>query len=294
LIGPSERSVHFELENDIAFITLCRPPVNALGLDVRRELRLALERAAGDTGALAVILLGAGAGFSAGGDRCEIRTEDAVAVPRLTLDLHPMLELMNKPIVAAAHGYALGGGLETMLACHFRVACADTQIGLPEITAGIVPLSGTQRLPRLLTMADSIEVVLSGRKRLAHEFARTALFDRLVGARDIRGLRVAAIEVARMALSRGPPYPLVRHLPIMDTTPAAALHAARRESPEAVDRHLRHAALDALAAAVLARTFDEGMRIATNICDSVLAGARDQDRPSTSLLWAPSSGGPSR
>jgi enoyl-CoA hydratase len=272
---PSKQAVQFELQDAVAFITLCRPPVNALGLDVRRELRSALERAAGDSGARAVILSGAGPGFSAGGDRCEIPTGGALAVPRLTLDLHPMLERMNKPVVAAAHGYALGGGLETMLACHFRVACADTLIGVPEITAGIVPLSGTQRLPRLLTMAESIDVILSGRKRPAHEFARTALFDRLVGGGDVRELRAAAIEVARTALARGPPYPLIRHLPIVDTSAAAALRAARRESPATVDPHLWHAALDALDAAVRARSFDEGMRIATDICDGVLARARD-------------------
>lgn len=296
---PSKQAVQFELKDDVAFITLCRPPVNALGLHVRRELRSALERAAGDSGARAVILSGAGRGFSAGGDRCEIPTGGALAVPRLTLDLHPMLERMNKPVVAAAHGYALGGGLETMLACHFRVACADTLIGLPEITASIVPLSGTQRLPRLLTMVESIEMIMSGRKRPAREFAHTALFDRLIDADDVGEVRAAALETARNALARGPPYPRVRDLPIMDTSAVAALRTARRESPETADRHLRHAALDALAAAVRARSFDEGLRAATNICDAVLASARDaadrdHGRPSTSSLSAPSKGGARR
>ncbi|HEY3654392.1 MAG TPA: enoyl-CoA hydratase/isomerase family protein [Steroidobacteraceae bacterium] len=267
-----EPLVKIELESGIAFITLCRPPVNALGLDLRRALRSALEHAAGNSEVLAVIVLGSRRGFSAGGDKREICSGEAVAAPRLTLDLHPLLEQMHKPVVAAVHGYALGGGLETVLACHFRVACADAEVGLPEITAGIVPLSGTQRLPRLLRMAEAVQVILSGRKRPAREFAHTALFDRLVGAGDMHELRAAAIDLARTAMAHGPPYPLVRHLPIVDASADAVLRRSRRELPESVDRYLRYAALDALTAAVQSRSFDEGMGIATSICDGVLAG----------------------
>jgi enoyl-CoA hydratase len=264
-----------EVVDGIAVIALCRPPANALGLDLRRALHSALGSAAGNHAVRAVILSGAGGGFSAGGDRREIQTGEVLDWPRLTLDIHPVIEQMAKPVVAAAHGYAVGGGLETMLACHFRVSCADTQIALPEIAAGIVPLSATQRLPRLLTMTDAIDLILSARKRPASDFAHTALFDRIVGARNVAALRAAAMDVAHRALQEGPPYPSVRQRSCVDGAEAIPIIAGARQGLSATpDVFLREAALDALAAAAGEPSFDEGMRIATGICERVLAGRR--------------------
>jgi enoyl-CoA hydratase len=268
----TEPPITFEWDDGMGFITLRNPPVNALGLEVRRALQLALRRAASDYDVRAVILMGAGNGFSAGGDKRELLTGGAVTRPRLTLDIHPMIEQMNKPVVAAAHGYAVGGGLETMLACHFRVACADTRIGLPEIAAGIVPLSGTQRLPRVVSMTDAIDMLLSSRKRPASDFAHSGLFDRVVEAGHIGALREAAIDVAKCALLDGLPYPLIRWRPLVDAGVGLSLIAdARAHLPQTRDRHLREAALDALTATVEANSFDEGMAIATRICERVLA-----------------------
>lgn len=276
-VPPSDspdNSVSLDHEADVAFITLSRPPVNALGLQLRRELHSALVRAAEDADIHAIVLQGAGRGFSAGGDRSELLSGEATAAPRLTLDVHPLLEEMSKPVVAAIHGYALGGGLETALACHFRVACADARVGLPEMLAGIVPLSGTQRLPRVMPMATVIDVILSGRRYEAREFVGTALFDRLVDAGNTAALRATAIEVVREALKSGPPYPLIRHRRVLDCNAAGVLDKARARAMEAADRDLRHAALDALAAAYGADSFDAGMSSALMICERLLARAR--------------------
>src|ERR1700736_3422720 len=99
-------SVIVEVVDGIAVIALCRPPVNALGLDLRRALHSALGSADSNNAVRAVILSSARSGFSAGGDRREIQTGEVMGWPLLTLDIYPMIEQMTKPVVAAAHGYS--------------------------------------------------------------------------------------------------------------------------------------------------------------------------------------------
>jgi enoyl-CoA hydratase len=268
--------VDLEINDDIATISLHRPPVNALSVQLRLALLNAIGRAENDHAVGAIILTGCGSGFSAGGDREEIATGAVTSWPRLTLDIHPKLEQMQKPIVAAAHGYAVGGGFETLLACHFRVACADTKLGLPEISAGIVPLSGTQRLPRVLSMVASIDMLLTARKRPARDFSHTGLFDRLVADGDVESLRHAAMEIAHSALAAGPPYPLVRHRKFRDVAAAISLIELTRDQLACTtDVVLREAILDALKAAVTSESFDAGMRIAARICENVLTTRRE-------------------
>src|SRR5882724_10203986 len=194
--------LHCEVVSGIAFITLSHPPVNSFGLGLRRALLAALEDAARTPSAEAIVLSGAGRGFSAGGDIREFGTPDVLAEPRLTLHLHPYIENLEKPVVGALHGFAIGGGLETAMVCHCRVACEDTRIALPEVKLGVIPLSGTQRLPRLIEMDAAIEMILSGQTRQAHDFNGSPLFDRIVGAGDLPGLREAACGVAREILAR--------------------------------------------------------------------------------------------
>ena len=97
-------------KHGLAIITLCNPPVNSFSVSLRRTLLAALTRAKNDATIKAVILAGDGKGFSAGGDIKEFGTPDVTAEPRLTIDLHPFIETLGKPVVAALHGYALGGG----------------------------------------------------------------------------------------------------------------------------------------------------------------------------------------
>jgi enoyl-CoA hydratase len=267
----SRMPLRYEREDNIVVLTLDYLPVNAFGLPLRRAIRASLERVATDEGIDAVVMCGAGRGFSAGGDVRELGTPDVLAEPRLTLHLHPLIEGLGKPVVAALHGYAIGGGLETAMACHYRVASTETRIGLPEVTLGIIPLSGTQRLPRLIGMQGAIELILSGKPVRALELEDSALFDRLVpdGSESVRA---SAVQFAREVVSHRRGAPQVRERAIDVSAAQVALAAARARVTNdgtATDAHRR--ALDALAAAVESATFDEGMSAANAICEELLS-----------------------
>jgi enoyl-CoA hydratase len=270
-----------EVVDGIAFVTLCHPPVNSFGLGLRRALLAALEHVACMPSAEAIVLSGAGRGFSAGGDIREFGTPDVLAEPRLTLHLHPYIENLSKPVVVALHGFAMGGGLETAMVCHGRVACADTRIALPEVKLGVIPLSGTQRLPRLIGMDAAIDMILSGQTRHARDFGGTPMFDRIVGPADIAGSREAACAVAREILARGKPYPVVRNLNVTSVAPGAALAVARERLLHSDAGVAQQGALEAIAAAAQSPDFEAGLRAANAICERLLASDEVQRRGRT-------------
>jgi enoyl-CoA hydratase len=277
----SDALLECEVADGIAFITLCRPPVNSFSIGLRRELLAALERVACTPAVEAVVLSGAGRGFCAGGDIHEFGTPDVLAEPRLTLHLHPYIESLAKPVVVALHGFAIGGGLETAMVCHGRVACADTRIALPEVKLGVIPLSGTQRLPRLIGLDAALDMILSAQTRLARDFEGTPMFDRIVGAADIAGLREAACAVAREILARGRPYPLVRNLSVASVAPGAVLAAARERLLQSNAGDAQQGALEAIGAAVQLQDFEAGLRAANAICERLLASDEVRQRGRT-------------
>jgi 3-hydroxyacyl-CoA dehydrogenase len=143
-------------------------------------------------------LIGAGRSFIAGAD---IRGFDKSRPPpkRRSYDL---LDEVTKPVVAAIHGYALGGGLERALGCHYRVAVADAKVGLPEVLIGILPGGGgTQRLPRLIGPKAALEMIVSGRHVLAPEAKELGIIDEIVDGKDLRG---AAIAYAQRVAGKRP------------------------------------------------------------------------------------------
>src|SRR5580704_7561543 len=135
----------------VGVITVQNPPVNALSSAVLNLLENCLLAGENDPAMQALVLIGAGRTFIAGADINEFL--DVLAGRRALADLHPFLARMedcSKPIVAAIHGNALGGGLELAMAAHYRVATPGAQVGQPETRLGIIPgAGGTQRLPRL-------------------------------------------------------------------------------------------------------------------------------------------------
>jgi enoyl-CoA hydratase/carnithine racemase len=268
----SEPAVLYDRIGGVARITLNHPPVNALCLAVRRGMLAAFERADLDAEVRAVVIEGSGRGFSAGGDIREFGTPAVTAAPRLTLDVQPAIEAMRKPVVAAIRGIALGGGLETAMCCHYRVAAADAIIALPEVSLGIIPLSGTQRLPRLLPLQAAIDVILSGAKHRASDFTGTPLFDRMVaGGADRAALYLAAHALALEAAERGAPYPLVSRRPVVGPSTAAVLEAARTHLDTSGSTAAQRQALLAIAAAVESADFESGLRKANAICEALLA-----------------------
>lgn len=246
----------------VACLTLDNPPVNGLDLALRGAILDAFQRADDDAGVSAVVLSGGGRGFSAGGDIREFGTPAASAAPALSLQVHPVIEAMRKPVVAAIHGFALGGGLETALVCHYRVVEATAKIGLPEVNIGTIPLSGTQRLPRLMPLCTALDLILTGKIALADTLADTALFDRIVPSG-------AALRTAIALASSVSALPLVRQRGLAPD--AGAIADARRQLLERQASVACHKALDAVAAAYAASDFDCGMREARALYASLMA-----------------------
>ncbi|MBV5295675.1 MAG: enoyl-CoA hydratase/isomerase family protein [Curvibacter lanceolatus] len=179
--------------------TVDNPPVNALGVAVRAGLKAAIEAAEADPAVQAVLIVGAGRAFIAGADIREFgKPPQAPSLPEVCRTI----ELCSKPVVAAIHGPALGGGLEIALSAHYRVAMPGSKLGLPEVQLGLIPGSGgTQRAPRLAGIQASVELMLSGRHIGADEAVKLGLVDRVGSAADAltEGLAYAGELLARQA-----------------------------------------------------------------------------------------------
>lgn len=184
------------LHGNLCVLTIRNAPVNALSVAVRRGLLAAIEAAEANPAVHAVVLVGAGQHFIGGADIREFgKPPQAPALP----DLCNRIEACNKPVIAAMHGVALGGGLEIALAAHYRVADAGARFGLPEVQLGLMPgAGGTQRAPRLLGAAAALDLMLSGRQVNAPQALHLGLIDQIGHSDDIlaEGLRYAQ-EVVR-------------------------------------------------------------------------------------------------
>ena len=152
----------YTTEGEVAVIALSNPPVNGLGHELRTGILEGLDRAAADEAVKAVVLIGAGKAFSGGADIREFNTPRLTAEPML-MTVIAAIEQGQKPVIAAIHGMAMGGGLELALGCHFRVASPGAQIALPEVKLGLLPgAGGTQRLPRLVGVETALNLIVSG------------------------------------------------------------------------------------------------------------------------------------
>ncbi|WP_137391167.1 3-hydroxyacyl-CoA dehydrogenase NAD-binding domain-containing protein [Rhodoligotrophos defluvii] len=186
-------------DTGIKLIVIDNPPVNSLGLAVRRMLAAEFAAAANDPNVRAVVLAGAGGRFSAGADIREFNDPGAIAELHLS-DVIDRIEALDKPVVAAVDGVALGGGLELALGCHYRVAAANARIGLTEITLGLLPgAGGTQRLPRAIDFARAIELITSGQMVAASDPRLAGLFDEVTEG----DARAAALDLAARLISDG-------------------------------------------------------------------------------------------
>ncbi|MCC2963281.1 enoyl-CoA hydratase/isomerase family protein [Massilia sp. IC2-278] len=171
-----------EQHGDILLVSIDNPPVNALGVDVRRGLLEAIEAADADPAVKAVLIVGAGRNFIGGADIREFgKPPMAPALP----DVCNRIEASTKPVVAAINGVALGGGLEVALSAHYRVALPTAKFGLPEVALGLLPgAGGTQRTPRLIGAQAALDLMLTGRHASAKEAEKLGLVDRIVEGDD--------------------------------------------------------------------------------------------------------------
>src|SRR6187551_460751 len=147
-------------QGDVLILTSDNPPVNALGAAVRQGLQAGIEQARDDDSIKAVVIACAGKTFFAGADITEFGKP--MQEPSLPL-LVDQIEALDKPVIAAIHGTALGGGLEVALAAHYRIAVPSAKLGLPEVKLGILPgAGGTQRLPRVAGVEFALELAAKG------------------------------------------------------------------------------------------------------------------------------------
>jgi 3-hydroxyacyl-CoA dehydrogenase len=204
---------HYYLTGSVAVISLDRPPLNTLSLPLRAALLEALIAARQDPAVHAVVLRGAGRGFCAGGDVTEF---DGPAIHQEP-QLNPLMALIEdgpKPVVAAVHGMAIGGGLELAMACHARVAALDAQVGLPEVTLGILPgAGGTQRLPRLVGLELAFNLIVLGKIQPARALRDSGLFDLLVDGDPLPEAIELATALARR-VQAGEPLRRTCELPV--------------------------------------------------------------------------------
>lgn len=199
--------IKLEPRDNIAVITVDRPDkLNALNAETVNELRTALEQVVSDANIRAVILTGAGEkSFVAGADIAELAKMTPIGgidVSRQGQDTFRLLETMRKPVIAAVNGFALGGGLELALACHFRIASDHAKFGLPEVKLGIIPgYGGTVRLPRVVGRGRALELILTGEMIDAQEAYRIGLVNRVYPQSELMG---AAEQLAQKIAANGP------------------------------------------------------------------------------------------
>lgn len=196
--------VRFERHDDVLVIISDSPPVNALGAAVRDGLKEGVSQGINDPAIKAMVIRCDGKTFFAGADITEF------GKPPKGASLHEVIDMMDsseKPIVAAIHGTALGGGCEVALACHYRVAVPSAVMGLPEVKLGLLPgAGGTQRLPRIVGVKAALEMVAIGDPIPAKKAAEVGLVDRVVGEDS---LEADAIAFAREIADKKP-IPRVR------------------------------------------------------------------------------------
>jgi 3-hydroxyacyl-CoA dehydrogenase len=251
-------AVTLDKRGTVLVVTVNNPPVNALGVDMRRGLAMAIDTAESDAEVAAVLIVGAGRNFIAGADIREFGLpSQSPSLPEVC----NRIESCTKPVVAAIHGVALGGGLEIAVAAHYRMAVHDAKLGLPEVTLGLMPgAGGTQRVPRLIGVAAGLDLMLGGKPIDVSRAHALGLIDRVAGSKDVLAEGHAyALEL--LAGDAAPRRTRDRQAPTDSDAQRAALAAARAQlakkyrglfSPEKI--------VNAVEAAI-ERPFDEGLKL---------------------------------
>jgi 3-hydroxyacyl-CoA dehydrogenase len=258
-------ATQYVVRDGIAVITLDNPPVNGLSNAVRTGILHHLKSAEADPAVKAVVITGSSKAFCGGAD---IREFNA---PRLKPDLPEVNEQqdgMKKPLVAAIGGFALGGGLELALACHYRVAAPKAQLGLPEVKLGILPGSGgTQRLPRVIPMAEAVKMMTTGNPISSEKAKELGLVDEVVQG----DLLDSAIQFARSKL--GSTLTRIRDASAkLEEDPASFFARVREQVAKESKGYPAPLLIVECAEAAATRPFDEGRRLERANFDKLVTG----------------------
>lgn len=200
------KNLIYKTNNGIAYITINRPEsLNALSNEVLDELHTAFNAVENDTKVKSVILTGEGKAFVAGADIAEmvkLSTLEGRAMMVKGQNVMNQIEMLNKPVIAAVNGYALGGGCELAMACDIRIASENAKFGQPEVNLGIIPgFGGTQRLPRLVGKGMGKYLIMTAEMIDAYEAYRIGLVEKVVPAEELIGI---AEKTARIIMSKAP------------------------------------------------------------------------------------------
>ena len=246
--------VKLTVQGAVGVIAVNNPPVNALSAAVREGLLAKLKAAAADPAVKAIVLLGTGRTFIAGADIREFDNFDRAGGPDLN-DINAAYEASPKPVVAAIHGTALGGGLEIALACHYRVGVAGAQVGLPEVKLGLLPgAGGTQRLPRLIGAKAALPLIARGTFVPGRKASELGILDALVEGDLLAG----AVAFAADLVARKAPLKRIRDLAAM-ADPALFASFRQEMAREAKGYFAPWKCIDCVEIATT-MPFDEGLR----------------------------------
>lgn len=240
---PYSETIGYGQIDHVAFLLIDNPPVNGLGDTVRAGLFKALEKAESDPEIRAIVITGKGKMFSGGADIRQFNTPKANAKPMLREVIRKITQL-TKPVIAAIHGTALGGGLELALGCHYRIATPDTKLGLPEVNLGLLPGGGgTQRLPRLVGVEAAARMIVNASIVKAQDAVSKGLIDGLIEGE----LLDASFAFAQKIIEKS-----LKHHPVVDEKPLARSNASIASvkaslNPKARNARAQLAALDCVA-----------------------------------------------
>ena len=247
--------LHYAVRDDIAVLGMNNPPVNGLGNALRAAIMEHLKKAAADAAVKAVVIIGSAKFFSGGAD---IREFGGTRLKPDLPDVNDQQDSMKKPLVAAIGGFALGGGLELALACHFRVALPRSQVGLPEVKLGILPGSGgTQRLPRIIPMAEAVRLMTTGAMLPVEKAKEYGLIDEIVQGDLLEG----ALSFTRKILESKAPLRRIRDQKAkLDGDPKAFFAQVREQVAKESKGYPAPLEIVACAEAAATLPFDEGRK----------------------------------
>jgi 3-hydroxyacyl-CoA dehydrogenase len=257
--------ISYEIRDQVAVITMGRPPVNSLGYSLRAGIAEAIDLANADEKIKAIVLTGSNRAFSGGADITEFNTSEATRDPRLTL-LIQALEDSPKPVIAAIAGVCLGGGFELALGAHFRVVDTDAKFGLPEVKLGLLPgAGGTQRLPRLIGLESALNMIVSGQIVAAKSFSGTPLVHAVIEGDLIDG----ALTFLQNELAKNQPLVRARDLKVTMPNADAFLQFARNTvTSNSKSFPAPRQCVEAVAASL--KPFEEGLQIERTLFQSLM------------------------
>jgi len=267
-------SAEYKVHGDVAVITMNNPPVNGLGYSTRLGITDGLSKANADAAVKSIVITGAGKAFSGGADIKEFGTPRSTQEPNL-LSVIRECEKSNKPILAAMHSVAMGGGLELALGCHYRMAAPGCKVALPEVKLGLLPgAGGTQRLPRVLGVEPALNMIVSGEAINSEMLAMLPgqkLFNKMASSPET--LAQEAMDYARELAQQhadGSPLPLIRNLPCKHPQGDAYFQFARNMVKGMAKNYpAPPKCVDAVEAATQ-KKFDDGMAFEREIFTNLL------------------------